>query len=165
MLEIGTMIVPDGLWANLWVLFARDIQLDSGSCNLWTQNTFKRKNPAFPRKNRAFLDQKLVGAAGFEPATFWSRTKRATKLRYTPRFAFACGELYTSCMQIVKVVFSSVVKEQERACLMTAAAPLQIAPMQFHHAVQSARGRPCSRALQSLAGRSRPPCGVPAPSP
>ena len=26
----------------------------------------------------------MVGVAGFEPATFWSRTKRATKLRYTP---------------------------------------------------------------------------------
>ena len=27
----------------------------------------------------------LVGVTGFEPATFWSRTKRATKLRYTPK--------------------------------------------------------------------------------
>ncbi len=26
----------------------------------------------------------LVGAAGFEPTTSWSRTKRATKLRYAP---------------------------------------------------------------------------------
>ncbi len=26
----------------------------------------------------------VVGATGFEPATFWSRTKRATKLRYAP---------------------------------------------------------------------------------
>ncbi len=26
----------------------------------------------------------MVGVTGFEPATFWSRTKRATKLRYTP---------------------------------------------------------------------------------
>ena len=26
----------------------------------------------------------MVGATGFEPATFWSRTKRATKLRYAP---------------------------------------------------------------------------------
>ena len=25
----------------------------------------------------------LVEVTGFEPATFWSRTKRATKLRYT----------------------------------------------------------------------------------
>src|SRR5258705_11577652 len=29
-------------------------------------------------------DDRPVGVAGFEPATFWSRTKRATKLRYTP---------------------------------------------------------------------------------
>ena len=27
----------------------------------------------------------VVGVTGFEPATFWSRTKRATKLRYTPK--------------------------------------------------------------------------------
>ena len=27
----------------------------------------------------------MVGATGFEPATFWSRTKRATKLRYTSK--------------------------------------------------------------------------------
>ena len=27
----------------------------------------------------------MVGVTGFEPATFWSRTKRATKLRYTPK--------------------------------------------------------------------------------
>ena len=26
---------------------------------------------------------KMVEVAGFEPAAFWSRTKRATKLRYT----------------------------------------------------------------------------------
>ena len=26
----------------------------------------------------------LVGAAGFEPATFWSQTRRATRLRYAP---------------------------------------------------------------------------------
>ena len=29
---------------------------------------------------------KLVGVAGFEPATLWSQTKCATKLRYTPIF-------------------------------------------------------------------------------
>ena len=27
----------------------------------------------------------VVGVAGFEPATFCSRSKRATKLRYTPK--------------------------------------------------------------------------------
>ena len=30
----------------------------------------------------------LVEVTGFEPATFWSRTKRATKLRYT---SISCG--------------------------------------------------------------------------
>ena len=28
---------------------------------------------------------RMVGVTGFEPTTFWSRTKRATKLRYTPQ--------------------------------------------------------------------------------
>ena len=27
----------------------------------------------------------VVEVAGFEPTTFWSRTKRATKLRYTSK--------------------------------------------------------------------------------
>ena len=38
------------------------------------------------RKNRTSYDirsRELVEVTGFEPATFWSRTKRATKLRYT----------------------------------------------------------------------------------
>ena len=34
-----------------------------------------------PPKGRIFL----VEVAGFEPTTFWSRTKRATKLRYTSK--------------------------------------------------------------------------------
>ena len=33
----------------------------------------------------------VVGATGFEPAAFWSRTKRATKLRYAPRWS-QCGD-------------------------------------------------------------------------
>src|SRR3954454_17526439 len=41
----------------------------------------------------------LVGAAGFEPATFWSQTRRATRLRYAPprpwRIPFA-GKLVTA---------------------------------------------------------------------
>ena len=31
----------------------------------------------------------MVEVTGFEPATFWSRTKRATKLRYTSKKAGA----------------------------------------------------------------------------
>ena len=34
----------------------------------------------------------VVGVTGFEPATFWSRTKRATKLRYTPKKWSQCGD-------------------------------------------------------------------------
>ena len=34
------------------------------------------------RTRKDFLARFLVEVTGFEPATFWSRTKRATKLRY-----------------------------------------------------------------------------------
>jgi hypothetical protein len=34
-----------------------------------------------PRKEYV---NKRIGAEGFEPSTFWSRTRRATRLRYTP---------------------------------------------------------------------------------
>ena len=37
------------------------------------------RKPAIP----CGLRVSLVEVTGFEPATFWSRTKRATKLRYT----------------------------------------------------------------------------------
>ena len=30
------------------------------------------------------MNNLVVGAAGFEPATFWSQTRRATRLRYAP---------------------------------------------------------------------------------
>ena len=40
----------------------------------------KIKTKRFPSR-KPLLD--LVEVTGFEPATFWSRTKRATKLRYT----------------------------------------------------------------------------------
>lgn len=42
----------------------------------------------------------MVGATGFEPATFSSRTRRATKLRYAPKMArilqkkFCCTRRY-----------------------------------------------------------------------
>ena len=41
-----------------------------------------KKNPRLRTEMGAILDI-LVEVTGFEPATFWSRTKRATKLRYT----------------------------------------------------------------------------------
>ena len=34
-------------------------------------------------KTQCFQAFSMVEVTGFEPATFWSRTKRATKLRYT----------------------------------------------------------------------------------
>jgi hypothetical protein len=38
----------------------------------------------------------MVGAEGFEPSTFWSRTKRATSLRYAPiKMMSMTNELYT----------------------------------------------------------------------
>ena len=42
----------------------------------------------FGKKEKTFDFSKvfiLVEVTGFEPATFWSRTKRATKLRYTSK--------------------------------------------------------------------------------
>ena len=30
----------------------------------------------------------MVGVAGFEPAASWSRTKRDTKLRHTPKHVY-----------------------------------------------------------------------------
>ena len=30
------------------------------------------------------ISEEMVGETGIEPATSWSRTKRATKLRYSP---------------------------------------------------------------------------------
>ena len=42
---------------------------------------YEQKNPC----NAYTLHGKMVEVTGFEPATFWSRTKRATKLRYTSK--------------------------------------------------------------------------------
>ena len=36
------------------------------------------------RKLLRFPPTRFVGATGFEPATTWSQTRRATGLRYTP---------------------------------------------------------------------------------
>ncbi len=47
-----------------------------------------------PRPRLAFATRgrgrNMVGAVGFEPTTFWSRTKRATKLRYAPIECTCC---------------------------------------------------------------------------
>ena len=39
-----------------------------------------------PRNRSDFKAFRVVEVTGFEPATFWSRTKRATKLRYTSKY-------------------------------------------------------------------------------
>ena len=43
----------------------------------------------------------MVGAVGFEPTTSWSRTKRATKLRYAPTI-FIIKHLQVSCLPSAK---------------------------------------------------------------
>ena len=48
------------------------------------QRGLKSKSHRFLRKNDGFLSSEMVGERGFEPLTFWSRTKRATRLRYSP---------------------------------------------------------------------------------
>ena len=48
-------------------------------------NQKKAENPPEKAKPGKLYKSSLPGVevAGFEPAAFWSRTKRATKLRYT----------------------------------------------------------------------------------
>lgn len=41
----------------------------------------------FVQLKRLAEQRDMVGATGFEPATFSSRTRRATKLRYAPKMA------------------------------------------------------------------------------
>lgn len=38
----------------------------------------------YQSNQRPLIAKKMVGAAGFEPTTFRTRTERATKLRYAP---------------------------------------------------------------------------------
>ena len=49
----------------------------------------------------------LVGTAGFEPATSWSRTKRTTKLCYVP-CVFQTPDKYST--------FSEKIKERHLIC-------------------------------------------------
>ena len=51
-------------------------------CRMILRNLQKaKKNPSNSFEFEGFM----VEVTGFEPATFWSRTKRATKLRYTSK--------------------------------------------------------------------------------
>jgi hypothetical protein len=47
--------------------------------------SFSYSPSALSRVDRDHMPSELVGVAGFEPAASSSRTKRAAKLRYTPR--------------------------------------------------------------------------------
>ena len=52
--------------------------------NAFAQSCAKNaKNVGKSKKKALFKGFCVVEVTGFEPATFWSRTKRATKLRYT----------------------------------------------------------------------------------
>ena len=52
----------------------------------------------------------LVEATGFEPTTSWSRTKRATKLRYasTVSYYIKCADLLQAILSGIPVVFFHV---------------------------------------------------------
>ena len=56
--------------------------------------SFAASDPFLARRKRkqGFLSTSLVGVAGFEPTASSSRTKRATKLRYTPLPWIRCPE-------------------------------------------------------------------------
>ena len=58
----------------------------------------KNSAAVFSKKKRAMTVTScpvifLVGATGFEPATSWSQTRRATRLRYAPARMSACVRL------------------------------------------------------------------------
>ena len=56
---------------------------------------------AIERANRAV---RYIGATGFEPATFWSQTRRSTKLSYAPEF---CKHLLLNRLQHVPFFITS----------------------------------------------------------
>ena len=68
----------DALGSSLWVVRSDEPITDD---RLMGQG--KRSRPVKPCVKSTFA----VGVAGFEPTTSSSRTKRATKLRHTPREA------------------------------------------------------------------------------
>ncbi len=52
----------------------------------------------------------MVGVKGFEPPTFWSQTRRATKLRYTPIKLRAVSQLRLNNIQYINVVVNKIYK-------------------------------------------------------
>ena len=69
MLSLGVY----GMRRNIWLMISEAIQVDIG--------VRRKKRGSRQCVNLFFL---LVGAAGFEPATSCSQSRRATKLRYAP---------------------------------------------------------------------------------
>ncbi len=50
----------------------------------------------------------MVGVTGFEPTASWSRTKRATKLRYTPNSNFQ--HIYTDSFNLRYISYHTYMK-------------------------------------------------------
>ena len=54
-----------------------------------TYDPFLRREVLYP----AELQAQVVGTAGLEPATSWSRTRRTTKLCYVPKCLLQAGKI------------------------------------------------------------------------
>ena len=69
--------------ATFWSFFegCKKVAKKSGPNRVFVQHIQKNTG------NRSISGFFLVEVTGFEPATFWSRTKRATKLRYTSKWS------------------------------------------------------------------------------
>ena len=61
-------------------VFELAARLATGKPDFMVQVPYTKKYPDSTKAESGYL----VGVAGLEPAASWSRTKRATKLRYTP---------------------------------------------------------------------------------
>ena len=62
----------------------------------------------------------MVGAAGFEPATPWSQTRCATRLRYAPSLARRLTTPKVALLQDAKVhLFQLLLPNLNNACFQT----------------------------------------------
>ena len=75
------------------MIICHKARIDAGSLRFCSAGTKKPALGRFLGKYRMGSDLRdMVGATGFEPATFSSRTRRATKLRYAPMNGAHCTE-------------------------------------------------------------------------
>jgi hypothetical protein len=51
--------------------------------------------------------EEMVGAPRFELGTSWSRTKRATRLRYAPAFICVCPKAYAELTSLATAKFKT----------------------------------------------------------